>query len=118
MKSFKFTKKKGCYGGTIISFNTDLFNGLHIGTKCDLVVVILKQLKKYHPNPLLNSDLGAWAAYHIEEYNKNKLAQKTLLEIHYHRAIIEYLSMGGLSIIGDWEEIVEMLEFYWNNIKK
>ncbi len=118
-QTFKFTKRKGGYGAGIISFKTSMFDQFHIGTKCDLVVIILKQLGRANGGTiLLNHELNSWAINNVKEYNENKLAAKTLLEINYHRAIMSYLEFSGLSIVSDWEYIVEMLEFYWNNIKK
>lgn len=116
-KTFKFTKKKSSGGNTIISFDFDQFDGLHIGTKCDLIAMILRELKRYFRQPILNEEINFRAINNVEEYNKNKLAEKTLLELNYHRAIMNYQEFCGLSIISDWEQIVEMLEFYWNKIK-
>jgi hypothetical protein len=111
--NFKFRKTGR---GKIVSFDVSQIEHYRIEARCDFIPLFLSQLSCANKcEILLEWELQIIFAKWIDEVNeKNKENKTAFLELHIHRAIIDYcLHSINLSVITDFRTIMSMLEFYY-----
>jgi hypothetical protein len=111
--NFKF-KKTG--RGKIVSFDISQIEHYRIEVRCDFLSILLHQLRQANECEILFQwELQTVFHKWIEEINeKHKENKTTFLELHVHRAIIDYcLYRINLSVVTDFRTIMSMLEFYY-----
>jgi len=99
----------------VVSFPIEYFEGQPKGVCVDFVALLMNFYKRVSRNPLLSPECQEWAAHNIDCYNDAQLGSKTLLGLHYHRAIIDYINSGGICPITDADNVLDVLNEFYSN---
>jgi hypothetical protein len=113
---FKIRFRKRKAGGKILYFNPNQLDKYRTEVKCDFVFILLNQLKIANNCEItLDYDLQILGDTWIKEFNENNSKVKTtLLDLHHHRAIMEYCKQNvHISCISDFKLICELLENHY-----
>jgi hypothetical protein len=117
LKPFKIKYRKGGSGSCrIVSFDPKRLSGCRLEVQLDFIAILLIQLNDAN-------DIQVRLDYELQEkytallnlFNEGGKSSKDLIELHYHRAIIDYCSnYVNVSAISDFETIISILEIYYS----
>ena len=113
-ESFKFKFKK-VQGIKNLSFDTKQIENYSAGTKVDFVAVLLFQLNQANGKVQLCRENWEDANKNVEKFNSLKLCPKDIIELHFHRSLMDYCKHHiNICPVSDYKTMLELFEEHYN----
>ena len=111
---FNFTEKKNPIFRRLM-FDMSQIEAYDPFTQYDFICCLMTQLRKANGKQILFDDEVADKVEELRLYfNEKSKATLNFTNNLLHRAILDYISQQTFNIVGDTEDALKMLTFYWD----